>query len=170
MNAQNKEQVEGSKGGKTYLIVVALVLCAALAFYLFNASAKTTPTAAVIQQSANPSSGTETVRIPLSQISEKVSFLSQEVAGKTVKFMVVKGSDGQVRTAFDACEVCGGSRGYRQEGSDVVCNKCGKRFRIDDLGTKNAGRGCWPVSLPHTIEGDSVVILTGDLAGGGRFF
>ena len=95
---------------------------------------------------------------------KKYSF---DTNGVTVKYLVVKGLDGKIRTAFDACDVCGGDKGYRQEGNDVVCNNCGRHFDIGDLGTSNtAGGGCWPSFLTHTVEGDYILISKAELAAG----
>jgi uncharacterized membrane protein len=116
-------------------------------------------------------SGDDTVIIPLSQISQTVKHYQYDANGVTVKYFAVKGSDGLVRTAFDACEVCyRAKKGYSQSGSDVVCNNCGLKFKIDGLGTKNKGKGCWPGYLPHIVEGDYVVIKKSDLKAGSYMF
>ena len=95
----------------------------------------------------------EMIEIPLSEITNQVTKHTYE----GVRFFVVRGSDGEVRTAFDACDVCG-SKGYTQRGNNIVCNNCGQTFSIDGLGTQNKGYGCWPSYLSHRIEGDKVLI------------
>jgi uncharacterized membrane protein len=106
-----------------------------------------------------------TVEIPLSGISETANFYTLSVDGVKVKYFAVRGSDGVVRTAFDACDVCGGYKGYQQIGDDMRCINCGRFFNIDDLGTKNsAGGGCWPSYLSHEIVGDNVVIDETEIA------
>lgn len=144
-----------------------------------DASSKVTGGVVGVAGSGNTGSGgavkavvsDDVVRIPLSEISDKVKFYSFNSNGVEIKYFVVKGSDGKVRTAFNACEVCGGSRGYRQEGGDVVCNKCGRRFKIDDLGKANlGGGGCMPGYLPHTIDSEDIVIKKKDLETGKRFY
>ena len=110
------------------------------------------------------------VEIPLSDISEEMKVYSFDSNGVEVKYLVMLGSDGEVRTGFDACDVCGGHKGYRQEGDQVVCNNCGLKFNIDDIGTKNTPGGCWPSSLNHKIEGDKVLISTTELANGAYRF
>ena len=106
------------------------------------------------------------VKILLSDISDTAKFYSQEYNGKQVNYFVVKGTDGEIRTAFDACDICGGSKGYRQSGTDMICNNCGKVFRIDDIGTKNLGGGCWPSYLSHEIEGDYLLISVSEIEQG----
>ncbi|MFH0860669.1 MAG: DUF2318 domain-containing protein [Candidatus Altiarchaeota archaeon] len=110
------------------------------------------------------------VRIPLTEISTTVKKYTYNSGGTAVRYMAVLGSDGKVRTAFDACEICGGSLGYRQSGDDAVCNKCGRHFSIDSLGTENRGGGCWPSDLPHKVSGQYVLIEQSDLEAGKRFF
>jgi uncharacterized membrane protein len=112
----------------------------------------------------------EYIKIPLSEISDEAKFYTLEDGGVEINYFVVLGSDGEPRTAFDACDVCGGSKGYRQDGTDIICNNCGKVFRIDGLGTKNRGSGCWPSYLPHEIKGDNLLIKISDITEGKHRF
>jgi len=109
------------------------------------------------------SGSSEVVEIPIDSITEQAQFFEQNVAGFTITYFAVKGSDGEIRTAFDACDVCGGYKGYHQEGNQMVCNNCGQKFAIDSLGSKNSGSGCWPSNLGRTIEGDNLVIEVSEL-------
>jgi uncharacterized membrane protein len=110
------------------------------------------------------------VKIPLTELSTTMKKYTHEVDGTTVTYIVVLGSDGEPRTAFDACEVCGGDLGYSQSGTDVICDKCRRFFRIDDLGSNNLGGGCWPAHIPHKVEDGYVIIEESDLDTGERFF
>ena len=110
------------------------------------------------------------VSIPLDEISDELTKFEYDANGVIVKYFVVEGSDGEIRTAFDACDVCGGSKGYQQQGTDIVCKNCGKVFRIDGLGTKNKGYGCWPSYLSHTIEDGNVIIPVSELKAGAYRF
>jgi len=112
----------------------------------------------------------DVVSIPLSDISEKVSFYTYNDLGIEISYFVVLGSDGEPRTAFDACDVCGGYNGYRQVGTDIQCRKCERVFSIDGLGTQNKGYGCWPSYLPHTIENGNVIIKVSDIKSGRKKF
>lgn len=112
----------------------------------------------------------ESVKIPLSALSEDVKFYEYDYQGVTVKYFAVMGSDGKPRTAFDACDICGGYKGYEQQGNDIKCNNCGQVFSIDSLGEENKGYGCWPSHLSHEIEGDYVVIKKSDLGQGSHRF
>lgn len=103
------------------------------------------------------------ITIPLSDISTQARFYKYNYNGVNIKYFAVLGSDGKPRTAFDACDVCGGLQGYEQQGSDIACSKCGRVFRIDGLGTQNKGYGCWPSYLPHEVQGDNILIKISDI-------
>lgn len=110
------------------------------------------------------------VKIPLSDVSDKIKFYSYNDNGVDIKYFAVLGSDGKPRTAFDACDVCGGYKGYEQQGNDIACRNCGRVFSIDGLGTKNKGYGCWPSYLPHEIKDGNVIIKISDIIAGRKRF
>lgn len=104
------------------------------------------------------------VSIPLSEISSNAKFYSYEVDGVDVQYFAVKGSDGDVHVAFNACDVCyNAKRGYRQNGDVMHCINCGKEFSINSIGTDNTAGGCWPSFLPIKFDGDTVVIDISEL-------
>ena len=142
---------------KRIILGIGVIALVAMAFFFMPGSA----TGNVVSESG------EVIKIPLSEVSNTAKFYNED----GIKFFVVKASDGEIKTAFDACDVCGGSKGYRQEGGDMVCNNCGRHFAIDQLGEKNIyGGGCWPGYLESSIEGDFVVIKKSDLENGGYNF
>ncbi|MBD3203920.1 DUF2318 domain-containing protein, partial [Candidatus Woesearchaeota archaeon] len=93
-----------------------------------------------------------------------------EHEGTMIKYFAVRAQDGNIRTAFDACDVCGGHKGYRQNGNDVICNNCGRNFRIESIGEKNQGGGCWPSYLEHEIKNGNILIKKSDLESGRYMF
>jgi hypothetical protein len=106
----------------------------------------------------------DSIVIPLSQVSGTAKFFAVDFGFKKARFFAVKGADGKAHVALDACDVCGGKFGYRQDGDAMVCNKCGKSFRITDIGSKNsAGGGCWPSYLGFKAEGNNLVISKAEL-------
>jgi len=107
-------------------------------------------------------------KIPLSDISENAKWYEYQSDDVAIRFFVVKASDGSIKTAFDACDVCyRNKKGYRQEGNYMVCNNCGRRFLINSLGTENKNPGgCQPGYLPNKIDGQYLVIKTSDLENG----
>ena len=149
---------------KTILIISIIVLLLAGAFFLF--SGKSNITGNVIKNSD------DVITISLSEISETVKWYEYNSNGIKIKYFAVKAKDGTIKTAFDACDVCYGSKkGYRQEGDVMVCNNCGNRYPISGLGTENLrGGGCWPGYLPSKIEEDNLIIKISDLKKGAYRF
>jgi uncharacterized membrane protein len=153
---------------KLYVGIGGLALASIVLFIL--GSVGSNPTGASVAATDTDYGITDTdygiVEIPLSEISETAKFYSLDVDGVTVNYFAVRGSEGEVRTAFDACDICGGYKGYRQVGSDMFCNNCGRHFNIDDIGTKNLGGGCWPSYLSHETVGNNIVIGEAEIAAG----
>jgi len=77
-------------------------------------------------------------------------------------FFVLKSSDGVIRAAIDACDVCYRSgKGYVQESDFMVCTNCGRRFastRINEI-----KGGCNPAPLNRKIIGKNLVIAMKDI-------
>jgi len=139
-----------------WIIGIAVLIVAALAVGLSGLSSPVT---------GNAVAGGETLKIPLSELSENAKWYEYGSGGAKIRFFAVKAQDGSVKTAFDACDVCYSSKkGYRQEGDYMVCNNCGKRFSISALGTENRNPGgCWPGYLSSYIEGNNLVIKNSEL-------
>ncbi len=113
------------------------------------------------------------VRIPVFDVNDgNFHYYSQEIDGVKVKFFMVIDRRGDVRTAFDACDVCyDAQKGYVQDGDKAKCMNCGQRFSIEELGTKNAaGGGCWPGYLEYEVENGNVLIQLSDLRSGTYYF
>jgi hypothetical protein len=110
------------------------------------------------------------VRLPLSTFDDgQAHFYTFVVNGKPIEFFAVKASDGQVRAAFNACDVCfSARRGYLQDGDVMVCQNCGSRFPLDKINFVRGG--CNPSPLTRTVVGDMLVILESDLAQGQQYF
>ena len=99
------------------------------------------------------------VKISKAEITTEPTFYVYNTDGVTISYFAVKGSDGKVHVAFDACDVCWEYyMGYRKSGTDMECNYCGDRFSINSIGTENLGDGCWPSHL-HTREDDWYVYI-----------
>lgn len=110
------------------------------------------------------------VRLPVSTFDDgQARWYTYSGEGKEIQFFVLKSSDGVIRAAFDACDVCFPARkGYRQEGDEVVCNNCGQRFRSTLINEVRGG--CNPSPLERTIEGQEVVIQIDDILAGANYF
>ena len=89
--------------------------------------------------------------------------------GITVKYFILKSSDGVIRAAFDACDVCWPEgKGYFQKDDFMVCRNCGRRFasvRINDV-----TGGCNPAALTRAVAGENVVIKVKDIVEGRKYF
>jgi uncharacterized membrane protein len=89
--------------------------------------------------------------------------------GTTINYFILKSSDGVIRAAFDACDVCWrAGKGYVQEGASMICRNCGRRF--ESVRVNEVQGGCNPAPLKRTIEGDQVVIRVDDLRKGASYF
>ena len=85
-----------------------------------------------------PPAATSRSRSPTSA-DGKAHFYSYDAGGTQVKYFVLKSSDGKVRAAFDACDVCfAQKKGYQQEGDEMVCGNCGQPLPV---GEDQRGRG-----------------------------
>lgn len=120
-------------------------------------------------QKLKPANGA--VTIPLNKVYDgKAHFYRVADGGVEIGFFVVKGSDGTLHTAFDACDVCfHEKKGYFQDGEYMVCKNCNKKFAVSMIGRVGGG-GCNPSNLNHTAVGKNVVIKVADIKTGARLF
>jgi uncharacterized membrane protein len=89
--------------------------------------------------------------------------------GVTIKYFIVKSSDGVIRAAFDACDVCWPEgKGYFQKDDYMVCKNCGRRFASDRVNVITGG--CNPGALKREVLGDKLVIKAKDIAEGKKYF
>ncbi len=148
-----------NKRNKVLILIVCLVFLVTAVltkgFGLIRSNL-TSPTATNINGS---------IIIPVSDITNSAKWYEYDSGTNAIKFFIVKTSDGSIKTAFDACDVCyAQKKGYRQEGDYMICNNCGNRYPINGLGTENKiPGGCWPGHLSNIIKGDNIVIEKSDL-------
>jgi hypothetical protein len=89
--------------------------------------------------------------------------------GITVKYFIVKSSDGVIRAAFDACDVCWpAGKGYSQKGDFMVCRNCGRQFA--SVRVNEVTGGCNPGALRREMAGDKLVIKGKDIVEGRKYF
>ena len=110
------------------------------------------------------------VLIPATQVSDgKAHFYTYKHGATDINFLVIKSADGQIRAALDSCDVCfSARRGYRQEGDNMVCNKCNQKFP-SNLVNEIRG-GCNPVPLQRALVEDQVDIPEAELIQGAWYF
>ena len=94
----------------------------------------------------------------------------QHVAGDfKIKYFVLKSSDGIIRAAFDACDVCWpAGKGYYQEGDYMVCRNCGRKFA--SVLVNEVKGGCNPAPLNRRVENGKVIIEVEDILDGRQYF
>jgi len=82
--------------------------------------------------------------------------------GIMVSFFVLKSSDGVIRSAIDACDVCYRSgKGYIQDGDFMVCTNCGRRFTSTRINEVKGG--CNPAPLNRKIVDTKLLISMEDI-------
>ena len=153
---------------------ISALLVAAAALFLFQGKGQTSQNLSVAQkagQGAQAVNQTRMVTHPISLFADgkakHFEFLGD--SGITIKYFVLKSSDGVIRAAFDACDVCWPSgKGYFQEQDKMVCRNCGKRFASVKINEVKGG--CNPAPLNRKIDGDNLVISVADILAGQSYF
>lgn len=132
---------------------VALLLLLCVGIVHSNQPRELSPAAAVTAQDG-------VVRLPLAGNDDGgLHRYALDLGGVPVRFFVIKTSDGKVRTAVDACDICG-AYGYVQEGTQVICLNC--TAEINPLSIGRDG-GCNPIPLPAEIKEGVIAIPVGGL-------
>ena len=102
--------------------------------------------------------------IPLEDVSEKATFYPLEVDGTKMEVIAVKDSEGNIRTAFNTCQICydSGKGYYKQEGDELVCQNCGNSFTMDQVGETAGGCNPWPILEENKTETDKEIKISYD--------
>jgi len=151
------------------LLVVAVVVVGGLAFYLFQSGFDSKPQART--PSIQPEVSATEVSFPVQAFADGTAqyFQYPTSNGVTVRFFILKSSDGVVRAAYDACDVCWREgKGYQQDGDFMVCRNCGQRFA--SVKVNEIKGGCNPAPLKRTVMGDKLVIKIADIVQGTQYF
>ena len=86
--------------------------------------------------------------IPIEALADgKLHRMGFLAGGRLVRFLAMKTSDGKIRTALDACEICG-AFGYIQEGENLLCLNCSAEINPFTIG--NSG-GCNPIPIKNEV-------------------
>jgi len=118
-----------------------------------------------LQPSQDIAANGSAVTIPVGDLGTQAKFYTYDSGGTKVRFFAIRDADGSVHVAADACDVCYASKkGYHQDGGDMVCNNCGKRFSVQSIGTANTAGGCWPSFVKMHLDSGKVVVEGKDLA------
>lgn len=169
--------------------IVGILILGAILFSQFGGSgaekaeevAPAAPSSGKTQSSKDPNS----LYIPISKINDGEAHFYKypSSTGKTIRFFVLKSSDGIYRAAFDACDVCyREGKGYRQDGDIMICNNCGRKFPSVRINVEQGGCNPAPlerhmgdsehkpVPLSSGVEGGYLVIKKSDIETGARYF
>eukprot|EP01022_Parablepharisma_sp_SALTPOND_P019536 TRINITY_DN33549_c0_g1_i1.p1 TRINITY_DN33549_c0_g1~~TRINITY_DN33549_c0_g1_i1.p1 ORF type:complete len:1133 (+),score=201.44 TRINITY_DN33549_c0_g1_i1:920-4318(+) len=159
-----------SKALALVLVLAAVVLAGGVAWWTMGGGEQPTanyPAASTAQSQT----GEQVVALPVKLFADhKARHFEHRLAGGiTVRFFVIKSSDGVIRAAYDACDVCWPSgKGYYQDGDVMVCANCGRRF--PSVSVNEVKGGCNPAPLRRMVKGDEVIIRVADIADGRRYF
>jgi uncharacterized membrane protein len=154
---------------RTWLFIGGGVLAVLLVAWMLRANIVPSTASDVVQADDLPVRD-GAVRLPVSTFDDgKARWYTYPAGQKEIEFFVLRSSDGIIRAAFNACDVCFlAKKGYRQEGDEVVCNNCEQRFPSRLINEVRGG--CNPSPLERTIEGDEVVIEIDDILAGSNYF
>jgi uncharacterized membrane protein len=146
--------------------LVGVILIAAAAVIYLNLSGGN-PSAIA---SAPAAAGSTSVSFPASLFEDGKARHFEHVDGKhTIRYFVLKSSDGIIRAAFDACDVCWpAGKGYYQEGDNMVCRNCGRRFA--SVMVNEVKGGCNPAPLNRAVENGKLIIQIKDIQDGRQYF
>lgn len=103
----------------------------------------------------------ESLVIPTTDITTNASFYPVEVNGTNMEVIAVKDSAGNIRTAFNTCQICYDSgRGYYvQSGNYLVCQNCGNRFSMNQVEIESGGCNPCPIfDKNKTVTADEISI------------
>lgn len=168
MKEMKKDKKQDNRQNNNRLLIAAatIILCAAVVVSAAGKMRKgnDTPDPAAEKTDSGDAqviSEGESLVIPISDISSTASFYPVEVEGTRMEVLAVTDSDGNIRTAFNTCQICYGSgRGYYvQEGNVLVCQNCGNRFTVDQVEIESGSCNPWPIfSENKTVTDDTIEI------------
>lgn len=99
------------------------------------------------------------LNVPTEGITETATYVNYETDGNIVQLILVKGTDGVIRTVFNTCQVCNPSPNayFVQNGDTFTCQNCGNKFSTDQLGVLKGG--CNPAVVEELEETDDNIII-----------
>jgi uncharacterized membrane protein len=149
-----------------FLTLVGVILIAGAAvLFIYKGDNKKTAIA-----SAPLTSSTTAVEFPVVLFQDGKARHFEHVDGNfSIRYFILKSSDGVIRAAFDACDVCWpAGKGYYQEGDHMVCRNCGRKFA--SVLVNEVKGGCNPAPLNRIMENGQVIIQIKDILEGKQYF
>ncbi|MDR1373873.1 MAG: DUF2318 domain-containing protein [Treponema sp.] len=116
------------------------------------------------QNTVKPAIADQDLVIRLAEVTENAIFYPVDIEGTRLEILAVKAPDGSVRTAFNTCQVCYASgRGfYKQQGTVLVCQNCGNRFRMSQVGVRSGGCNPVPILPANKTVTDTAITISKD--------
>ena len=150
--AAKKAAVIGNKKrGNLHLLTIiisAALLAGGVFYYFFNTGKESSVVTSQISQDFQVNQITYPVSLFEDGKARHYEYKKEDV---TIKYFILKSSDGIIRAAFDACDVCWtAGKGYYQSGDVMVCRNCGRRF--PSVRVNEVKGGCNPAPLYRNIE------------------
>ena len=111
------------------------------------------------------------IRIPVGEVNDgKVHFYTYKNSGKRINFFIRTDGTGDLSAYFDACYTCyKHKKGYRQEGTDIICNECSMKFKLAEKDWRY-NEGCCPIPLKSSVSGGFIVIMAEHIEKGAKLF
>jgi len=146
--------------------LACVAMLAAGAFWYFSAGSVTSPVA----PAAVAAVAGKTVSMPAALFDDgKAHYYEHKDGNIAIRYFVLKSSDGVIRAAFDACDVCWrAGKGYAQDGDFMVCGNCGQRFKSTKVNEVKGG--CNPAPLERRVENGMLLIRVSDILEGKTYF
>ncbi|HME00691.1 MAG TPA: Fe-S-containing protein [Terriglobia bacterium] len=107
------------------------------------------------------------VRIPVSTLGTmKLNRYVIHAGGADVRVLAILDESDTVRVGLDACLICG-TKGYYQDGSNVICRNCAAAMNIPTIGMPG---GCNPIHIDYRVDNGTLIISEKALEGAAAVF
>lgn len=150
-------------------VLIAILLAGGLFYWQKNGAPSVTgPRAAVAAENNNTG---QDVVYPVAMFDDGSArhFEYTTPSGATIRYFILKSTDGIVRSAFDACDVCWPeNKGYFQQGDNMVCRNCGRQFA--SVQVNEIQGGCNPAPLRRIVKDGQLTIRAEDILAGEKYF
>lgn len=162
-NNNNSNNVKKSSGFPLLIAAVA-VLCLAAVVILLPKGNKEDASQASSPDDVQVIEAGSSLRIPVDEVTSDAQFYPVEIDGTRMEIIAVRDSDGNIRTAFNTCQICYSSgRGYYvQDGDDLVCQNCGNHFTVDQVEIQAGGCNPWPIFAENKTVNDEFIEISYD--------
>ena len=153
-----------------FAMIAGAALIMGAAYYFIPSGGQKTLAVTSQTSSVAPVSQISQVTYPVNLFADgQARHFEYKGSDVTIKYFILKSSDGIVRAAFDACDVCWpAGKGYYQDGDYMVCRNCGRRFA--SVLVNEVKGGCNPAPLTRAIENENLVIKVNDILNGKQYF